>query len=410
MTTTLLDTVQEPGILEAPPRVDGLRILDITIFYAPVSGGVRTYLDTKAEFFRNSHLRHSMVVPGPRWDWHAMGRTMVHRVPGIPIPFTPGYRLMRSARILERVLHEERPHVIEVGSPFVVPLLLRRATRGRSVPTLGFYHADLVRTYVEPYVRGLPTGAQEGFRRLARGLVRSVYSRFQVTVAASAAVARELEELGLENVERVPLGVDLEAFHPSHRDPDLRQRLGIPPGRPMALFAGRLCPEKGLDVVVGAHGSMDPGARPHLLFVGEGPSAPGLREVAEGREDVTVLPVISSKKELARVYASSDFYLAAGPGETFGLAVAEAMASGLPLVGVDSGAVVDRVKDSGAGELYGRNDADSCARAMKRMMKAPRADLSRRARAYAEDEMGWSRTFQHLTTLYEELATRGAGR
>jgi len=353
MTTTLLDTVREPDILQAPPRVDGLRVLDVTIFYAPVSGGVRTYLDTKAEYFQDGHLRHSMVVPGPRWDWHAMGRTMVHRVPGIPIPFTPGYRLMRSARILERILHEERPHVIEVGSPFVVPLLLRRATRGRTVPTLGFYHADLVRTYVEPYVRGLPTGAQEGFRRLARGLVRSVYSRFQVTVAASAAVARELEELGLENVERVPLGVDLKAFHPS---------------------------------------------------------APGLREVAEGREDVTVLPVISSKKELARVYAGSDFYLAAGPGETFGLAVAEAMASGLPLLGVDSGAVVDRVKDSGAGELYGRDDADSCAQAMKRMMKAPRTDLARRARAYAEDELGWSRTFQHLTALYEELATRGGGR
>lgn len=403
--------VPTPTLAPAPAAAGPLRVLDVTIFYAPVSGGVRTYLDMKADDFRTRGVAHAMAVPGPERGRRRMGATTVHLLRGLPVPFTPGYRLMYSAAELERVIREERPDVIEVGSPFLVPLLLEKAMGalgGTRIPTVGFYHADLVRTYVEPYVRHFPARAREALRARARRFVRRVYSRFDVTVAASASVARELRLLGLDRVEHISLGVDLETFRPTRRSDALRRRLGVPDHVPIALFAGRLCPEKGLGVVVKAHGEMPPGARPHLLFVGEGPSTGRLERLARSRPDLTLLPVISERDELARIYASSDFYLAAGPGETFGLAVVEALASGLPLLGVDSGAVKDRVRASKAGELYGPGDPKSCAEAMSRLSRGPLDKLARRARSYAEEELGWDTTFRRLSSLYRRLARVGA--
>jgi len=387
----------------APPTQRTLHVLDVTKFYAPGGGGVRTYLDAKVAHFRERSVHHVMVIPGPQPDRCRRGHTTVYRVPGLPIPFTPGYRFLLSAGALRRIIHAERPDVIEVGSPFFVPLVTRLATRGWRIPTVGFYHADLIRTYVDPYVGGLGPGLQDRIRILALRYVRQVYSRFDATVAASPSVARELTGLGLENVHTVPLGVDLEVFHPRHRTPELRRSLGTPPDVPVALFAGRLCPEKGLGTVIEAHGRMSPGNRPHLLFVGEGPSAARLSDVARERQDLTVRPFVSDKGELARIFASADLYLAAGPGETFGLAVAEAMASGLPVVGVDSGAVPDRLAGSEAGEVYERGNAGSAAAAIRRMTTRLGPDLRIAARRHAVRAFGWHRTFETLLALYADL-------
>jgi len=387
----------------AAPRAT-LRVLDITKFYAPGGGGVRTYLDAKIADFRTRAVRHTLVIPGPARGKTRRGNTTVYRIPGTSIPFTPGYRFLLSARSIREILDRERPHVIEVGSPFFVPLVTRWASQGMGVPTVGFYHADLVRTYVDPYVQRLGRRLQDGLRQVARAYVRRVFSSFDQTIAASPAVARELSEFGVPNVRVIPLGVDLDLFHPARRSEDLRTRLRVPRDTPIALFAGRLCPEKGLDVLLEAHARLSVGLRPHLLLVGEGPSAPRIQEEARNRPDLSVLPFVSDKMELATIYASADLYLAPGPGETFGLAVAEAMASGNPVVGVDSGAVPDRVAGSGVGELYLPDDPESAAGALHRMMSRLGPAVRSAAREHAAREFRWRPTFDALLELYSALA------
>jgi len=384
-----------------------LRVLDITKFYAPGGGGVRTYLDAKIADFRTRDVRHTLVIPGPARRRTQRGNTTVYRIPGQSIPFTPGYRLLLSARSLREIIKRERPHVIEVGSPFFVPLVTRWASQGMGIPIVGFYHADLVRTYVDPYTRRLPPRFRDGLRRVTRAYVRRVFSRFDRTIAAPPAVGRELSGFGVPNVRVIPLGVDLDLFHPAHRSEALRTRLRVPPEIPIALFAGRLCPEKGLEVLLAAQARMPAGGRPHLLLVGEGPSASRLQEEARQRPDLTVLPFVSNKRELAAIYASVDLYLAPGPGETFGLAVAEAMASGNPVVGVDSGAVPDRVAGSGVGELYLPDDPESLAVALLRMMPRLGPEMRAAARDHATREFRWRRTFDALVDLYSGLVPEG---
>lgn len=187
-------------------------------------------------------IAHVMVVPGERSVRTQLGRTVLYRIGGPRVPMSPAYRVMLSARRFSEVFEREQPDVIEVGSPFIVPHLVRRGLSGRTVPLVGFYHADIVRTFAEPYAlsRAAPPLREEA-RAMARRFVRAVYGRMDATVAASRSVADELIRMGVPNVRCIGLGVDLDVFHPNAvREPIDRARHGISPGRPRRGVHGAL--------------------------------------------------------------------------------------------------------------------------------------------------------------------------
>lgn len=381
-----------------------IRILDITKFYGSESGGVRTYLDAKIRDFSRREVLHTLVIPGESAGVEEVGRTRIHRVPGPVIPFAPNYRLLTSQETIERIIERERPDLIEVGSPFLVPFLTLRAVGDRPIPVVGFYHSDLVRTYAEPYVRSrFAAPVRVALRCVARRYIPSVYGRFDATVAATASVAEDLSNLGVPRVHTVPFGVDLETFNPHGPAAPLRKDLGIPEGVPIAIYVGRLCEEKRLDVVLDAHLKISESSRPHLIFVGDGHLRDNFSRETNLRTGMSVLPYEQDRERVARLLRGADFYLAAGPGETFGLAIAEAVACGLPVVAVDMGAAPDRIADSGSGVLYRHGDSDSCAAALMKMAGALSPGLSHLAHKHAESAMGWDSTFNTLLDLYGTL-------
>jgi alpha-1,6-mannosyltransferase len=385
--------------------------MDVTKFYSDASGGVRTYLDAKIRDFEGRAIEHVLVIPAAQDGVTVEGRTRVYRVAGPVIRFSPHYRLLVSRAALARIIERERPDVIEVGSPFLVPWLVRSALAGQSVATVGFYHSDLVRTYAEPLIpHRLGSPVRVVTRNLARAYVRQVYRRMDVTVAASRVVAQELRDFGIRDVRCVPLGVDLDVFAPDPRERGwLHDVLRVPRARRIGLFVGRFCAEKRLDVVLAANLRVPPERRPHLVLVGDGPHRPRLEALARQRDDLSLLPYLSHRRGLARIYRGADFYVAAGPGETFGLAIAEAMACGLPVVCVDRGAAPDRVRGSRCHVLYRHGDADSCATALEAIVGRGAEDERESAARHAR-QFAWARTFDAMHALYGELARRSVPR
>lgn len=407
-------TAPTPTVLRraaAPSRP--LRVLDITDFWSDeASGGVKTYLQAKIDHLAEAGLVHSVVVPGASSGETWVGRTRFHRIRGPRVPLSTGYRTLLSTEAVRRVIATERPDVIEVGSPFFVPWLVQRALGEPRIPTLGFYHADLVRTFAEPYTQHRWLAwLRVGLRMTARRFVRDVYRTFDLTAAASASVVRELRTLGVARVAQVPLGVDLDTFRlrgPEERA--TRSELGVPERVPLGLFVGRLAREKRLDVALDGHARIPPERRPHLLLVGDGPERPALEARARHQAGLTVHRYVESRQEVARVFGAADFYLACGPGETFGLSIAEALASGLPVVVVDRGAAPDRVAGAGVAERYRHGDPADAARALEEIVPRLGDDLAARARRHAEEHFSWDRTFETLSGLYDGLAAGGRGR
>ena len=146
-----------------------LRVLDVTDFYSDtVSGGVKTYLNAKASALASFGVEHAAIVPVATDAVDMLGRSRLYRVRGYVVPTSRAYRVMLSVHAVRDLIRRECPDVVEIGSLFLVPHMVSRALGRSRVPTVGFYHADLVRTFAEPYVPGRSAARRSGSSRAAR--------------------------------------------------------------------------------------------------------------------------------------------------------------------------------------------------------------------------------------------------
>jgi len=376
-----------------------VRLLDVTEFYSPWGGGVRTYLTEKARWVaRQTHFEHAIVLPGDRDHVDVWQRSRVYFVRGPAVPASPGYHFLIARNKLAEIVRLERPDVIEVGSPYMAPWLARRAARRarwRS-PLVAFVHENprLYAARAPRVIRGV----------LDRFLARYLSAAHRDFALAAAASQANLTGFGVGRTAVVPLGVDTVLFRPAWRDPAWAEETGAWPGQPLALYAGRLSAEKGLDVVVAALPQVHAALGLRLVVIGEGHLRPRLERLARERPGMLrVLPFEGDRGRLARAYASADLFFAPCPFETFGLAALEAMASGLPVVGVAAGGIGRLLFGADWGRTYRAGDPADCARAVLELAALDLRGLGARARAAAVASYGWDRTFSELVGLYRRL-------
>lgn len=379
-----------------------LTVLDITKYFGDATGGIRTYLLAKARYVQtHAALRQVLVVPGAADALGEERGVRCYRLRGPRIPFDQSYRFLLATRTTRKILEHERPHLIEVGSPWFVPWVTRRANRSLHAPLVWFYH-----THFPAIIDPGPAGSSAA-RRLAGAAawtyVRRLAAGYRAILVASESVARQLETEGVERVRRVALGVDLDRFTPERGAyaAETRRRFGLPEA-PLAVYLGRLTEEKKLETVLAAWREVERRTDAWLVLVGAGPREARLRAMAESHQ-VRWVPYQRDRDQVADLLAAADLYVAPGPAETFGLSALEAMAAGLPVLSVDAGGVADRVRASGAGALYATGDAGACATAATALLRGDLRGLGRTARAFAERYHSWDTAFDGIFAVYREL-------
>jgi alpha-1,6-mannosyltransferase len=362
------------------------RLVDTTMLYAPRSGGVKRYLSAKRAWLAKNRpdVRHTLVAPGPRDAHDGHGEVSIYAA---PLPFADGYRWPVSTATWTERLIRQRPSLIEAGDPYTPGRAALKAGERLGVPVVGFCHTDLgalaalhIGEWAEPPVR----------KRWA-----AIYRQFDRVLAPSRYMAERLREAGVENAVALPLGVDVDTFHPARADREaVRRELGLNSDDRLLVFAGRPAREKRIDVLVEAVERL--GAPYKLLLVGAGAAAP------EPSDRILRLDYAREPVDLARLLASCDTFVHANDAEPFGLIVLEAMACGLPVVGVDSGGVAESVDDT-VGALALRSNAWAMAEAIDRLFGRDLASLSAAARQKAVSRHGWNAVFGALTGVYADL-------
>ena len=215
-----------------------MHIADMTMFYAPASGGVRTYIDAKHRRLRRyPGVQHSVLVPGESYRQNGG----IYEIPSPPLPFGKGYRFPVRRGPWRNVLHELQPDLIEVGDPYMTAWAALDAGRRLDVPVIGFYHSDL------PLLASNRLGTWFGSNMST--YIARLYRSFDRVLAPSKVMVEKLERMGVSNVYVQPLGVDLETFHPSLRDPHLKRELGLDESTRLMVFAGRGSREKNLSLI-----------------------------------------------------------------------------------------------------------------------------------------------------------------
>ncbi len=378
-----------------------LHILDITKYFGPTTGGIRTYLLEKARFVsRHPDLRQTLVVPGESGGVADGDGVRCYRVAGPMIPLQSQYRALTAGRTIRRIIEHEQPDLIEVGSPFLTPWLVRWANRG-SIPMVWFYHGNLTRLAAP---RSAMDSREQRWRSaLARWYVGRTGRMFRATIAASEFAANDLEAAGVRHVVRTSLGVDLEQFHPRRRAgrASIRHAAGWPAG-PVVLYMGRIAGEKALDLPVRAWNDVNSQTGATLVLLGDGPDRGRLAALG-ATPGILWHPHVREREHLADLVAAADLYLAPGPVETFGLSALEAMASGIPVLSVDSGGVPELVDAAKSGALYRIGDtADFTAKTVA-LVTSDLEPLGLAGRAYVETHHDWNSVLPALFDSYRHV-------
>lgn len=378
-----------------------MKVCDVVQAYVPTGGGIRTYVDRKREFFRDRDgARHVLVTPAAHDSVRRSGGNTHHTVRAPCIPGHAPYRFwLRPGRVAS-ILEAERPDVIELGSPYLMPWVAFSHRARTGTPIVGFYHTDLPDVYAgAPFTAWFGHRVGRGARSGAAAYVKALYGRCDLVVSASPRLVRRLRALGCRNVAYLPLGFDRDTFSPRHRDERIRRELA-PRHSVLLMYAGRLDREKGVPEVVEAWRRLPPDLDAALILVGEGPLRSSLEAEARQQPGLRIVPFQRDPSALAGLLASADVYVTAFRHETFGLSVIEAQACGLPVVGYRAGALSERV-DETRGLLAEPRGPGELAAAITSLVRNGRVERGRRARQHVVEHFEWSRTFHRLVELYE---------
>jgi alpha-1,6-mannosyltransferase len=292
---------------------------------------------------------------------------------------------------VRELLEALRPDALEVSDRLTLRSLGQWG-REHGVTTVMISHERLDRLVGQV----LPSRAARSLADFANSRTAANYD----TVVCTTGFAREeFDRIGAANVATVPLGVDLQTFHPSRHSTVLRHRW-VTPTQILLVHCGRLSVEKRADRSIDALAALcDAGVDARLVVVGEGPLRPRLERQA-ARLPVEFTGFVSNRRSVAGLLASGDVTLAPGPHETFGLAALESLACGTPAVVSRTSALTEIVTaDSGASA---DNDPTAIAQAVREIVSRPEHHRRSCARRRAET-FTWRRAADGM------LATLGAG-
>jgi alpha-1,6-mannosyltransferase len=369
---------------------------DLTQSWSEVGGGVRTYLlHKRRHILESTPHRHLMIVPGKRDEVITEDRAITVTIASPHVPASPHYRLMLRNNAVREALERFSPDLIECQDAYNLPwAAISYRKRAPQTALVAAYMTDFPTVYVErPFSKFVGRPVASLCSRICYSYCRALYRRFDAVFALSAnGGAAKLRGLGIEDIRVVPLGVELGEFGPVRRDPRLRRKLGVADEQPLLIYVGRLDGEKKPDVVVEAFRRLPEEVGAKLVLIGEGP----LRDQIAGLSDPKIIMpgYVDNRSELARWLASADIYVSAMADETFGVSIIEAQASGLPVVGVAAGAMIDRVTNA-VGRLGSVDDAEAMARNIVSVWRSDRAAMAEQARAHAL-QFSWDRSMEAL--------------
>ena len=380
-----------------------MKVCDLALYSPSTSSGVKTHIANKIQYVESRPgIEHVVIVPGETERVESQGRSKVMTVRGVPT-FYPGIRIALNIRRIAKILAVESPDIVELNCQYTLGWAAFLARKKRSMPVVGVYHTD-VPACAKHWARPAGKALASGLERIVEFYEGLIYRHCNLTVILNSSMADRVARLGVHSYKCLPCAVDVHTFHPSQRDPAFRQQLGLASANQKTiLYAGRLSAEKELDVLFRAYERLSP-QEFALVIAGDGPLASDVTRRAATQPGVHYLGHVEDRAALARIYASADLFVTPGRYETFGMSTLEALACGLPVIGIrESGSAMLVTPE--IGKLVGAGDAGELAAAITDMATWPaertRAACHAFARRFSTDNV-----FDEYFGIYRELIDR----
>jgi alpha-1,6-mannosyltransferase len=325
------------------------------------------------------------------------------------MPLDPRYYVLWNERAVHAALDRIAPDVVEGSSPWTGGWFAAR-WRGRAKKAF-IFHQDPVAVYPQTFLgRWLGNERVDSLFSPYWAYLKRLARRFDRTVVAGQWLAERLADRGIDNAVAVPFGIDKARFSPRHADPAVKARwlaecgLATPADdTPLWVAISRFHPEKRIGTLLEAFDRARENRPMGLVIFGQGPLEGWVRRRAASVKGVHVAGFVSDHQLIATTLASADGFLHGSAAETYGLVVAEAICSGLPLVAPDVGGAADLADDAFA-QTYPAGDAQACAHAMTALLERPSELLRSAALETAQHRIGtMDDHFESLFGCYQGL-------
>ncbi len=392
----VVDPRPEPAPISRPPAPASapLKVAMLIQRYHPLIGGAERQIRAVAEHLLSRGIQVSILTR------RYAGLSAFETIAGVPVyrlPI-PGPKVTASLSftlaalpLLERL----RPHVLHAHEVFSPATTAVAAKRLFGTPVVVTAH------------RSGPLG---DFQRLGRKFMgRSRLAAFRREVDAfipiSQEIADEMDAAGIPASQRCPIpnGVDADHFTPLAGEAALalRQRLGLA-GGPIAIFTGRLAPEKRVDQLVSAWPTIRstlPSAL--LLILGTGELESSLKAAAGPG-----VHFAGPQEDVAPYLQAADLFVLPSAAEGLSVAMLEAMSTGLPALVTNVGGAADVITHAENGWLISPDAPEQLSRALLTLLGDPhlRARLGAQARLKIESTYALPVIVRQLEELYLRLA------
>lgn len=387
-----------------------MRIALFTDTFLPqVNGVVRSVVTSANELVRRGHAVavYTMDVSriegqdGPRGELDE--RVLVFPFPSFSLP---GFRHIQArfptvVRPLAK-LRRFRPDVIHLHTIFTVGWEAVACAKLLGCPLMGSHHG-----FLAEYLSNFRLD-YEVIKGLLRRYLASFYNRCSAVITPARALERELLEHGLRRpVHVLSNPIDLGRFSTTVHKAALRARFGMV--RPTAVHVGRLVEQKRVDVVLEGFARLRSGGLDaDLMIIGDGRERSRLEALAMrlGIFDRVAWTGMLHGAPLVERLAACDVFVSASTTEVQPLVFLEAMALGLPAIGVRAGGVPELVSDGRSGCVVTPDDPEALAQAMRKLLTDDtlRGALGDGAREVVKSfEVG--QVVAELVGLYEQVCS-----
>ncbi len=321
------------------------------------------------------------------------------RSPGLPLVdtgYSLNFRYRRKAKALLQTMD-----LVHVHHPFLSGRLALNYCRPLNIPIVFTNHTrhDL---YAQAYMPLLPEEISASF---LQSYMPPFCTAVDLVISPSPGMADVLRKLGVTSpIEVIPNGVELERYQQPCEN--YRFEFGFTPEDILLVYAGRLGPEKNLDFLLQAFAGVAEAVQGvHLLIAGSGPEEADLKkQVARiGIADRVHFLGMVENDRLPRYLAMCDLFVTASVTEVHPLSVIEAMATGLPALGIHSVGVGDTIEDGSTGFLASQTQAAFTAKLTRLCLDRNLRQKMGMAARKASEKYAIQHTLQIMLANYERL-------
>ncbi len=387
-----------------------MRIGMMADFYKPHTSGVTNVISLNKKYLEK--LGHEVFIftfsTQSKENPYIDDESNVIRSPGISMLDT-GYNFnVRYSREARRLL--QSMDIVNVHHPILAGSLAIRYCRNRGIPIVFTNHTryDL---YAQVY---LPAVADVIGVTALEAYIPAFCRMINLVIAPSAGMRDVLLRMGVDaKIDIVPNGVDIQPFR-FPNEVRKREDFGFKSSDIILMYFGRLGPEKNLQFLLRSfRGVAQTYNQVNLMLIGGGPDKENLQEHVRqmGMESRVCFTGLIPYEQLPGYIPLADAFVTASISEVHPLSLIEAMASGLPVLGIQSPGVEDIVEDDVTGYLVEGEDLAAFTAKMVRLAidHEKRKQMGVEARKSA-DRYAIERTTNLLVECYENVITSNARR